>query len=99
MSDTTKKWYVLRAVGGKEKKVKELIENEYKKYKDFVKKSSVSDEENVSNMLVQIEGLARAAGVNLVDIKPQASRQVDFYREDAVEVKIGLLTPPVRSST
>ena len=28
MSDTTKKWYVLRAVGGKEKKVKELIENE-----------------------------------------------------------------------
>src|SRR5664279_1095392 len=28
MSDTTKKWYVLRAVGGKEKKVKELIESE-----------------------------------------------------------------------
>jgi transcriptional antiterminator NusG len=28
MADTEKKWYVLRAVGGKEKKVKELIENE-----------------------------------------------------------------------
>jgi len=28
MSDTTKKWYVLRAIGGKEKKVKEYIENE-----------------------------------------------------------------------
>ncbi|MEE4286969.1 MAG: transcription termination/antitermination protein NusG [Mariniphaga sp.] len=28
MSDTTKKWYVLRAIGGKEKKVKEYIEHE-----------------------------------------------------------------------
>ncbi|RIH66080.1 transcription termination/antitermination factor NusG [Mariniphaga sediminis] len=28
MSDTTNKWYVLRAIGGKEKKVKEYIENE-----------------------------------------------------------------------
>jgi transcription termination/antitermination protein NusG len=38
MADTTKKWYVLRAVGGKEKKVKELIENEIGllKMQDFV---------------------------------------------------------------
>ena len=28
MSDTIKKWYVLRAIGGKEKKVKEYIEHE-----------------------------------------------------------------------
>lgn len=28
MADSDKKWYVIRAVGGKEKKVKELIENE-----------------------------------------------------------------------
>ena len=28
MSDIAKKWYVLRAIGGKEKKVKELIESE-----------------------------------------------------------------------
>ena len=28
MSESSKKWYVLRAVGGKEKKVKEYIENE-----------------------------------------------------------------------
>ncbi len=28
MSDSSKKWYVLRAIGGKEKKVKEYIENE-----------------------------------------------------------------------
>ncbi|MBW6533793.1 MAG: transcription termination/antitermination protein NusG [Mariniphaga sp.] len=38
MSDTTKKWYVLRAIGGKEKKVKEYIENEIANgdLKDFV---------------------------------------------------------------
>ena len=28
MSESEKKWYVLRAIGGKEKKVKEYIENE-----------------------------------------------------------------------
>jgi transcriptional antiterminator NusG len=28
MEELTKKWYVLRAIGGKEKKAKEYIENE-----------------------------------------------------------------------
>ena len=28
MSENVKKWYVLRAIGGKEKKVKEYLENE-----------------------------------------------------------------------
>lgn len=32
MSDTEKKWYVVRAVSGKEKKVKELVENEIARY-------------------------------------------------------------------
>lgn len=38
MSEISKKWYVLRAVGGKEKKVKEYIDNEIAKgdLKDFV---------------------------------------------------------------
>jgi Tfp pilus assembly protein PilO len=67
---------------------KDFIESEYKKYKNFVKKSSASDEENVSNILAEIEGLTRTAGVNLVDIKPQASKQVDFYKEYAMEVTI-----------
>lgn len=31
MSDNSKKWYVLRAIGGKEKKVKEYIDNEIAK--------------------------------------------------------------------
>ena len=38
MSETSKKWYVLRAIGGKERKVKEYIDNEIAKgdLKDFV---------------------------------------------------------------
>ncbi|HCI55895.1 MAG TPA: transcription termination/antitermination protein NusG [Bacteroidales bacterium] len=38
MTDIVKKWYVLRAIGGKEKKVKEYIENEVarRKLQDFV---------------------------------------------------------------
>lgn len=67
---------------------RDLIEGEYKKHKDFVKKSAVSDEEDVSNMLAEIEALARSAGVDLVDIKPLAPRQVDFYKEYSAEVTI-----------
>ena len=46
MSDTTKKWYVLRAVGGKEKKVKELIENEISllKMQDYVSQVLIPQE-------------------------------------------------------
>jgi transcription termination/antitermination protein NusG len=33
MSDIEKKWYVLRAIGGKEKKVKEVIESEVERLK------------------------------------------------------------------
>lgn len=38
MEEIVKKWYVLRAIGGKEKKVKELVENEIKRLKldDFI---------------------------------------------------------------
>ena len=38
MSEVEKKWYVLRAIGGKEKKVKEVIENEIARLdlKDYI---------------------------------------------------------------
>jgi len=67
---------------------KDLIESEYKKYKDFVKKSSSSDEEDVANILAEIESLARSTGVNLVDIKPQATKRTDFYKEYAIAVEV-----------
>ncbi len=38
MEENVKKWYVLKAIGGKEKKVKELVENEINRLKlnDFI---------------------------------------------------------------
>ena len=67
---------------------KDIIESEYKKYKNYVKKSSASDEEDVANILAEIEALARSTGVNLVDIKPQATKQADFYKEYAIAVEV-----------
>jgi Tfp pilus assembly protein PilO len=67
---------------------KELIESEYKKYRGYVKRTSASDEEDVANILGEIEGLARSSGVSLVDIKPQAPKQADFYKEYPIEVEV-----------
>ncbi|HNS30925.1 MAG TPA: transcription termination/antitermination protein NusG [Tenuifilaceae bacterium] len=46
MEENVKRWYVLRAIGGKEKKVKEFIENE-------IKRSNISD--MVSQVLIPTE--------------------------------------------
>lgn len=46
MSETDKKWYVLRAIGGKEKKVKEYIESEI---------SSLNLQDYVSQVLIPTE--------------------------------------------
>jgi len=46
MADIEKKWYVLRAIGGKEKKVKEYIENEI---------ASLNLQEYVSKVLIPTE--------------------------------------------
>jgi len=67
---------------------KDFVGSEYKKYKEFFEKGQGSDEENVSNMLAEIEGVARTTGVDLVDIKPQDSKQADYYKEYAAEVTI-----------
>ena len=67
---------------------KNIIESEYKRYKNYVKRSSASDEEDVANILAEIEGLARTSSVRLVDIKPQAPKQADLYKEYAIEVEV-----------
>ena len=46
MSENVKKWYVLRAIGGKEKKVKEYIDNEI---------ANAGLQEFVSQVLLPIE--------------------------------------------
>ena len=46
MGETDKKWYVLRAVGGKEKKVKEYIDSEI---------ASLGLQEFVSQVLIPVK--------------------------------------------
>ena len=68
---------------------KESISAEYEKYRNYVKRSASSDEEEVAAMLAEIEGLGRRSGVSLDDIKPQPAKQTDFYRQYYVEVDAG----------
>lgn len=67
---------------------KGTIESEYKKYKNYVRSTYASDEEDVAGILAEIEGLARSSSVSLVDIKPQSPKKSDFYKEYAVEVEV-----------
>lgn len=67
---------------------KDLIESEYKKYKNYVKRTSASDEEDVANTLDEIETLARKCAVSLASIKPQSTKEVDFYKIYSIEIEV-----------
>jgi len=67
-------------------KQREMIEAQYEEYVDFIQKEG-SDEEKVAKILGEIEVLARKSEVYLVDTKPHTPKQVDFYREFAVEIE------------
>ena len=75
---------------------KKAISKEYEKYTQYVTKAG-SDEEEVAKILAEIEGIARKSNVNLVDITPQAPREIDFYREYAAEIEIEGETPAIVS--
>ncbi len=64
---------------------KESIISEYQKY-GLQPKENSSDDQKTASMLSEIEDLAKKSGVSLVDIKPQPSRSIDFYKEFIVEV-------------
>ena len=66
---------------------KKAISKEYEKYTQYVTKAG-SDEEEVAKILAEIEEIARKSNVNLVDITPQAPKEIDFYREYAAEIEI-----------
>jgi len=67
-------------------KQKDVIEQEYEKYVDYVRRSG-SDEEEVAKILGEIEVLARKSSVYLVDTKPQTPKKVDFYQQYMVEIE------------
>jgi len=47
---------------------------------------SGSDEEEVAKILGEIESLARQSKVYLANMKPQSPKEIDFYKEYAVEI-------------
>jgi Tfp pilus assembly protein PilO len=49
---------------------------------------SGSDEEEVAKILGEIEALSRQSGIYLVDMKPQAPKDIDFYKEYTVEIEV-----------
>jgi transcriptional antiterminator NusG len=51
MAETVKKWYVIRAISGKENKVKELLELEIDRHKlnDYVEQVLIPREKNLPN--------------------------------------------------
>lgn len=59
---------------------KEAVESEYEKYRPFVQ-SGGSDEEENANLLSEMEKLARANQVVLVDMKPQEAKTNQYHKE------------------
>jgi len=66
--------------------LKDQIAEEFEKYVEYVERSG-SDEEVVAKILGEIEALARQSRVYLVDVKPQAPKKVDFYKEYSVVIE------------
>jgi len=64
----------------------EQITAEFEKYVEFVARSG-SDEEEVAKILGEIESMARQSNVYLANMKPQTSKEIDFYIEYAVEIE------------
>ena len=67
--------------------LKEQIEEEFEKYVQYVERSG-SDAEESKKFLGEIESLAQQSNVDLVDIKPQTPKTVDFYKEYSVEIEV-----------
>lgn len=66
---------------------KDQIEQAFQKYVGYVERSG-SDEEEVAKILGEIESLSRQSGVYLADMKPQAPKAVDFYKEYTIEIEV-----------
>lgn len=62
------------------------IKEKFEKYVQYVERSG-SDEEEVARILGEIESMARQSKVYLVNMKPETPKEIDFYKEYAVEIE------------
>jgi len=65
---------------------KAAILSEYAKYSQYFKGFG-SEEETTASMLSGIEAMAKKSNIDLLDLKPQPSKDKGFYREYSVEVE------------
>ncbi len=65
----------------------EEITAEFEKYVEYVSRTG-SDEEEVARVLGEIESLARQSSIYLANMKPLTPKEVDFYKEYAVEIEV-----------
>lgn len=108
MSETTKQWYVLRAIGGKEKKVKEYIESEIRNLglENLIaqvlipteKVYSIRNGKKVSKERVSYPGyvLVEAAMIGEVPYVLRNTPNVLGFLGDSVEESKRLIATPVR---
>ena len=100
MSESNKKWYVLRAAGGKEKKAKEVIEKEILKEvevkveqirvekKEKKAKLAIEEKANKSNFILKIGDRVR-----MIDGK--AVGTIDQIEKNKATVNYGIFTSKV----
>ncbi|MFH1338991.1 MAG: type 4a pilus biogenesis protein PilO [Candidatus Omnitrophota bacterium] len=74
------------------KKSIKLLSRKQKIQQDYTQISSLTqleagEEEIITLVLAQLENLASQAGLRIIDIRPQASRDLDRYKEIVVELK------------
>jgi len=59
----------------------------YDKIASFIPQGKGSDEEEITNLLSEIEQLARSAGSRITDIKPRKVKDTGYYKRYIVEVE------------
>ncbi len=68
-------------------KTKKSIEDKYRLYGDYIKIKG-SGEEAQANVLQEIEGLSRRAGVTLLNIVPANLENRDFYSQFSIRIEL-----------
>ncbi len=64
------------------------VSKAYQRYANYIKSKELetSDEEEIAALLNEVEKIARAASVQITDIKPKPTREEEFYKKYLLEM-------------
>lgn len=65
---------------------KDIVASQYEKFRKYLKNIG-SGEETTAIILSEIESLGRKSNLNLLDLKPQETKDRGFYKEYSVEME------------